>query len=716
MSNDSSPQNNQPGTLPAINWKSLLGHTDVLLAVGTVMIIAMMLIPLPKTILDVLLTLNIALAVTILLVTLYTDEPLQYSTFPTILLFATLFRLGLNVSSTRLILLNADAGEVIQSFGSFVIGGNYVVGLLIFIILVIINFIVITNGAGRVSEVAARFTLDAMPGKQISIDADLNAGIITEQEAKDRRYQIQKEADFYGTMDGASKFVKGDAIAGIIITIINIVGGLIIGVMQQNMAVGDAAATYTVLTVGDGLVSQLPALVISSATGILVTRVSATDQTLGDEIGSQMFNNAKIMGTVAGLMGLLAVVPGMPKIPFILIAMIAGFTSYQLVKKEKAVEETKLLEAQQEKLQTKKKKASSENVMDLMQLEPIELEIGYRLVPLIESDSGGDLLDRIAQIRRQVALDLGFVLPSVRVRDNLQLPPNQYNIKLRGVIIESGEVMADMFLAMSTDPDAVDEIQGIETREPAFGLPALWVGEDQKEEAEVSGYTVVSASAVVSTHITEVIKRNASDIFSRADVQSLLDNVKKTQEPLVSDLVPDEISEAELHVILQNLLIEKVSIRDMVSILEAIGYHVRISKDPDYLTEQCRMALSRNICKQHQNPETGDLPIVTLDPVVEEQIAQGLSQDGKTLSLSPSFTQTLFNELNLEIERIISGYGVQPVLLCNARLRLPLRRLTDRVLPQVAILSYNEIGPTVKATALGSIKLDSSQSSVIEPQ
>lgn len=714
MSNETSPQNS-PGTLPVMNWKALLAHTDVLLAVGTVMIIAMMLIPLPKTVLDILLTLNIALGVTILLVTLYTDEPLQYSTFPTILLFATLFRLGLNVSSTRLILLNADAGEVIQSFGSFVIGGNYVVGLLIFIILVIINFIVITNGAGRVSEVAARFTLDAMPGKQISIDADLNAGIITEQEAKQRRQQIQKEADFYGTMDGASKFVKGDAIAGIIITIINIVGGLIIGVMQQKMAVGDAAATYTVLTVGDGLVSQLPALVISSATGILVTRVSATDKTLGDEIGSQMFNNAKILGTVAGLMGLLAIVPGMPKIPFILIAMMAGFTSYQLVKKDKVAEEERLKEAQQEKIQSKmKKKASSDNVMDLMQLEPIELEIGYRLVPLIESESGGDLLDRIAQIRRQVALDLGFVLPSVRVRDNLQLPPNQYNIKLRGVIIESGEVMADMHLAMSTDPDSVDEIQGIETKEPAFGLPALWIGDDQREEAEVSGYTVVSASAVVSTHLTEVIKRNAADIFSRADVQSLLNNVKKTQEPLVSDIVPDEITEAELHVVLQNLLIEKVSIRDMVSILEAIGYHVRISKDPDYLTEQCRMALSRNICKQHINPETGDLPILTLDPMVEEQIAQGLSQDGKTLSLSPAFTQNLFNQLNLEIERIISGYGVQPVLLCNARLRMPLRRLTERVLPQVAILSYNEIGPTVKATALGSVKLNSGNAPVME--
>lgn len=701
--------------LPQMSWRELMKHTDILLAVATVFIISMMLIPLPTYMLDGLLTINIALGVTILLVTLYTQEPLQYSTFPTVLLLSTLFRLGLNVSSTRLILLQADAGDVIHAFGNFVVGGNYVVGLLIFIILTIINFIVITNGAGRVSEVAARFTLDAMPGKQLSIDADLNAGLISEQDAKNRRQQIQKEADFYGTMDGASKFVKGDAIAGIIITVINIVGGLIIGVMQQNMPVGEAAATYTVLTVGDGLVSQLPALIISSATGILVTRVSTTDNMLGEDIGLQMFGNPKILGIVGGLMITLGFVPGMPNIPFLLIGALAGYSSWTLWKQAKVAEETQAQEAAQAKSQ-KKKKPTTENVLDLLQVEPLELEIGYRLVPLIEPEAGGDLLDRIGQIRRQVALDLGFVLPSIRVRDNLQLAPNKYNIKLRGVTIDSGEVMAEMWLAMNTDPDIEEEIQGIATKEPTFGLPAIWIGEDQKEEAEVLGYTVVSASAVVSTHLTEVIKRHAADILSRADVQNLLNNVKKDNDGLVSDIVPDEITEAEIHVILQQLLSESVSIRDMVSILEAIGYHVRVGKDPDYLTEQCRMALSRQICKQHTIPETGELPVLTLDPSLEEQMAQALSQDGKMLSLGPALTQNLFNALNQEIENIISGHGIQPVILCNSRLRLPFKRLIERVLPQIAVLSYNEIGPTVKASALASIKVDMIQSNPLESQ
>ncbi len=692
--------------IKALNWRDLLRHNDLLLAIGMVMVIGMLIIPMPSQLLDGLLTLNIALAVTILMVTLYTQEALQYSTFPTILLISTLFRLGLNVSSTRLILLNGTAGEVIQSFGNFVIGGNYVVGLLIFIILVIINFIVITSGAGRVSEVAARFTLDAMPGKQLSIDADLNAGLISEQDAKLRRTQIQQEADFYGTMDGASKFVKGDAIAGIIITLINIVGGLVIGVMQQGMSIAEAAATFTTLTVGDGLVSQMPALIISAATGILVTRIATTDNSLGDDISIQMFANPKILGIVAVLMGVFGLIPGMPTIPFLFIASVAGFASFTLLKDEEKAEEVRVMDAAKEKAQQKKQKASSvDNVMDLLKVEALELEIGYRLVPLIEADSGGDLLERIGQIRRQMALELGFVLPSVRVRDNLQLPPNQYNIKLRGITIAQGDVMADMWLAMSTDPDVDEEIQGIETKEPAFGLPALWIGTDQKEEAEVSGYTVVSASAVVSTHLSEVIKGHAYEILTRSEVSDLLDNVKKVNEPLVSDLIPDPITEAELHLVLQNLLKERVSIRDMVSVLEALGYHHRVSKDIDYLTEQARMALSRSICKQHANPETGQLHVVTLDPHVEELMAQGLTQDGQSLALGPVFTQNLFDALNQEIEQSISQSGVQPVVLCNAQLRAPLRRLVERVLPQIAILSYSEIGPTVKVMTVGVVRV-----------
>lgn len=694
--------------LPKLGWKDLLKHNDVLLAVGIVFVVTMMLIPLPPILLDIFLTLNIALSVTILLVTLYTQEPLQYSTFPTVLLFATLFRLGLNVSTTRLILLTGEAGQVVHAFGNFVIGGNYVVGMLIFVILIIINFIVITNGAGRVSEVAARFTLDAMPGKQLSIDADLNAGMIDEKQAKQRRQNIQREADFYGTMDGASKFVKGDAIAAIIITVINIVGGLIIGVMQMGMPLEQAAATFTTLSVGDGLVSQLPALIISAATGILVTRVNDSELSLGDEIGGQMFQNPKVMGVLGGLMLLMGTIPGLPNLPFLAVGALAAGGSFLLVKNKRTEAEMKLLEESKAKT-VQKKKTTTENVLDLLQVETMELEIGYRLVPLIEAEAGGDLLERIAQIRKQVALELGFVLPSVRVRDNLQLPPNQYNIKLRGVTIEQGEVMADLWLAMSTDPDITEPIDGIDTKEPAFGLPALWIEADEKEQAEMAGYTVVSASAVVSTHLTEVIKKNSADILGRGDVQNLLTNVKKVNESLVSDLVPDTLAEAEIQIILQNLLREKVSVRDMVTILEALSYHCRVNKEPDYLTEQVRMALSRSICKQHQNPETGELPVVTLDPVVEEQMAQGLTQDGQTLAMGPVFTQRLFAALNQEVERVIGAHGVQPVILCNARLRLPFRRMIERMLPQIAVLSYNEIGPSVKATAVGSVRVDLAQ-------
>lgn len=694
--------------LPKMKWKDLLKHNDVLLAIGIVFVVTMMVIPLSPLILDIFLTLNIALSVTILLVTLYTQEPLQYSTFPTVLLFATLFRLGLNVSTTRLILLHGEAGQVVHAFGNFVIGGNYVVGMLIFVILIIINFIVITNGAGRVSEVAARFTLDAMPGKQLSIDADLNAGMIDEKEAKRRRQNIQREADFYGTMDGASKFVKGDAIAAIIITVINIVGGLIIGVMQMGMPLEQAAATFTTLSVGDGLVSQLPALIISAATGILVTRVNDSEMSLGDEIGGQMFQNPKVVAIMGGLMLMMGMIPGLPNLPFLTVGAIAVGGSFLLVKNKREQAEMKILEDNKAKT-VQKKKTTTENVLDLLQVETMELEIGYRLVPLIEAESGGDLLERIAQIRKQVALELGFVLPSVRVRDNLQLPPNQYNIKLRGVTIEQGEVMADLWLAMSTDPDITEPIDGIETKEPAFGLPALWIEADEKEQAEMAGYTVVSASAVVSTHLTEMIKKNSADILGRSDVQNLLTNVKKVNESLVSDLVPDTLTEAEVQIILQNLLREKVSIRDMVTILEALSYHCRVNKDPDYLTEQVRMALSRSICKQHQNPDTGELPVVTLDPVVEEQMAQGLTQDGQTMALGPVFTQKLFAALNAEVERVIGAHGVQPVILCNARLRLPFRRMIERMLPQIAVLSYNEIGPSVRATAVGSVRVDMAQ-------
>lgn len=718
MSNDAEQLNAAPAAAgnkavaaaSGISWSHLLKHNDVLLAVGMVMIVVMMLIPLPGMVLDILLTINIALAVTTLLVTLYTQEALEYSTFPTILLVATLFRLGLNVSSTRLILSEGQAGSVITSFGNFVIGGNYVVGLLIFIILVIINFIVITNGAGRVSEVAARFTLDAMPGKQLSIDADLNAGTINDQEAKRRRSQIQREADFYGTMDGASKFVKGDAIAGIIVTVINIIGGLIIGVIQMKMPIMEAASTFTTLTVGDGLVSQLPALLISSATGILVTRVAAEDSntSLGDDIGSQMFNNPKVLAIVSGLMFVLALMPGLPTIPFFLIALMAGGGCFFVYSGNK-LEEAKAKAEERELQLAEKTEAKKDNVLDLLQVEPLELEMGYRLVPLIEAESGGDLLERIGQIRRQMATEMGFVLPSIRVRDNLQLAPTAYQINLRGTTIDTGEVMPDMWLAMVTDPDLSDSLDNaIPTKEPAFGMDAYWIHAEQKEHAESNGYTVVSASAVISTHLTEVLKRNASEIISQGDLQELLERLKETNESLVSDLIPDELSLAEVHMIVQNLLNESVSIRDMETILECISYHVRVQKDLNYLTEQCRIALSRQICKQHQHPENGTLPVITLSPELEEKMAQGLMDDG-SLIISPNMTQQLIQSISQQVEQVISKIGFQPALLCSGQLRLGLRRLIERPLGQIAVMSYNEIGPSTKVNSLATIRIETAK-------
>jgi flagellar biosynthesis protein FlhA len=690
---------------------NILKNRDIILPVGVVLIVAMMLIPLPPPLLDVLLTINIAFAVTIMLVAIYTKEPLQYSTFPTILLVATLFRLGLNVSSTRLILLQANAGQVIDAFGSFVVGGNYVVGVLIFIILVIINFIVITNGATRVSEVAARFTLDAMPGKQLSIDADLNSGLIDEASAKKRRQEIEREADFYGTMDGATKFVKGDAIAGIIITIINIVGGLIVGVWQQGMSPPDAASTYTLLTVGDGLVSQLPALIISSATGIIVTRAHSDANSLSEDMGGQLFDNPRVLTLVAALMIFLSIVPGLPFLPFVIIGAIAGSAAYYKYKFIKEQEESAIQAASIDQTKTKKSlKKGPENVMDLLSIETLELEIGYRLVALLDTDKSGDLLDRITQIRRQTAMEMGIILPSVRVRDNLQLGPNSYQIKLKGLPIEGGEVLPGKWLAM--DAGTVVEpspIKGIKTVEPAFGLPALWIDTSSKEQAEALGYTVVSPSAVVATHLTEVIKKHAGELISRSDVQSLLDNVKKKSEALVEDLVSEDLSVGEIQLVLQNLLRERISIRDLGTILETLSNHCKISKNPDYLTEQCRMALARNICKQNLSPD-GDLVALTLSPEVEQTILEGLSDDGQSLNIDPVFLQNVLTSLGQEVENCLTTLGIQPIVLCSGVIRLPFRRLIERTLPQLTVMSYNEVTPQTNAKSVGVVKASTDSS------
>ncbi len=688
--------------------KDLLQNNDIVLAIGLVTIVLMMVIPIPAQLLDLLLTLNISLSVLILLVCLYTKEPLEYSSFPTILLIATLFRLGLNVTSTRLILLEANAGSVIESFGQFVIGGNYVVGAVIFVILVIINFMVITGGAGRVAEVSARFTLDAMPGKQLSIDADLNSGLIDETEAKKRRKALLREADFYGTMDGASKFVKGDATAGIIITIINIIGGLIIGIIQLKMQPMTALSTYTILTVGDGLVSQIPALVISTATGLIISRASGSDNSLAEDIKAEMFQNPKVLGIISGLLFFMGIVPGMPTIPFLTISLFAGGFSYKKYK-DKLISEQKTqaaeLEAKKaEKLGKKKKKATRESVLELLSVETLEIEIGYRLVSLLDVEKGGDLLDRISQIRRQTALDLGIVLPSIRVRDNLQLPPNTYQIKLKGITIETGEVYPDRSLAMNSmggedDPNIV----GISAIEPAFHLSAIWIQEKDKEYAESVGYTVVSPSAVISTHLTEIIKKNASEIITRSDVSQLIDNLKKeVNETYVNDLMK-EITTADVQCVLQNLLKERVSIRDLKTILETMSLQYKTNKNYNFLTEQCRQSLARTICKQNLS-DTGELLVITMTQEVEQEIAKGINPDGESLTLNPDFVKRLMDSLNSEFERAIQQTGNQPVILCSSPIRLIFRRLIERTYPQITIMSYNEVTNNIKAKSVGIIR------------
>ncbi len=694
-----------------MNFQSILKlfkQSDIIMAIGLVIVVCMMVLPLPPHVLDFLLIINISLSVLIMLICLFIKEPLDYSSFPVVLLIATIFRLSLNVSATRLILLHAHAGDVITSFGQFVVGGNYVVGFIIFAVLVLINFMVITGGAGRVAEVSARFTLDSLPGKQLSIDADLNSGLINEEQAKLRRRKLEREADFYGTMDGASKFVKGDATAAIVITVINIIGGLIIGVWQLKMNVMTALSTYTILTVGDGLVAQIPALLISFATGLIISRASGTDTSLSDDIQKEMFSNPTVLSIVAGLLAFVGLVPGMPTVPFLLVGITMGGVAFfkNREKKQKVIEaeQLQMSKSNEEKMAKRKKKASRESVMELLNVEAIEVEIGYRLVPLLDPEKGGDLLERISQIRRQTAIDLGIVLPSIRVRDNLQLSPDSYQVKLKGVPIETGEVYTDRFLAMNATAEAEEvEFEGVSAIEPAFGLPALWIKEEDKDTAEMAGFTVVPPSAVISTHLTEIIKKNASDILSRADIQQLVDNLKKDVSDEYVNEIMKETSVGEVQQIIKNLLQERVSVRDLKTILEIISLQSKNNRNTDFLTEQVRQALSRSICKQNLS-DSGELLVITLAPEVENIIAQGVSADGVSLVLEPEFTRRMLDSLNLELEKAISTYGSQPVILCSSPIRLPFRRLIERTYPQIAIMSYNEISNNTKAKSVGVVR------------
>jgi flagellar biosynthesis protein FlhA len=680
-------------------------QSDIFIGVGVVAILVVMLVPLPAALLDLLITLNLSISLLVLLISMYIQNPLEFSVFPTFLLMITLFRLSITVASTRLILLHGNegttaAGQVIAAFGHFVVGGNYVVGAVVFLILVVIQFVVITKGAGRIAEVAARFTLDAMPGKQMAIDADLNAGLINEAQARARRQEIAREADFYGAMDGASKFVRGDAIAGVIITLVNILGGFAIGVLQLNLPLTDAAKTYTVLTIGDGLVTQIPALIVSTASGIVVTR-AATATELGQAFTGQMLKHSRALAIAAGVLLALGLVPGLPKLPFFILAAVTGSIAYSDLKSQGAAAAAK---AAEEGAQAAAPPAP-EKVERLLALDPLELEVGYGLIPLVDAAQGGDLLERIRLLRRQFATDLGFVVPPIRIRDNLQLKPSQYAVKIRGLEVATGEVMLGHYLAMNPGT-AQGALEGVETREPTFGLPAHWIPARAKEQAQLQGYTVVDPSAVIATHLTEVIRMQARELLSRQDVQALLDHLKQSQPAVVDGLIPGLLPLGAVHKVLQNLLGEGVSIRDLGTILETLADHAPATRDPNLLTEHARQALAKNICR-HLVGSDGLLKVLSLAPGLEGILADGLTEGegGLTyLGLEPRVAQRAIEAIAAAIERA-QPLETAPVLLCAATLRPHLKRLTERYLPHLAVLSYNEIAPRVTIRSVGMVEL-----------
>ena len=677
-------------------------YSDVLIAVAIIIIVVMMIIPLPTLLLDLLICLNITIALLVIMSVIYNKEALDLSIFPSLLLITTLFRLALNISSTRLILLDGFAGEVITAFGNFVVGGNPVVGFIMFIILVGINFIVITKGSERVAEVSARFTLDAMPGKQMAIDADLNQGAITDAQAKERRVKIQREADFFGAMDGASKFVKGDAIAAIVIMMINITGGFVIGMLQRNLSAVQALQQYTLLTVGEGLVSQIPALLISTATGLIVTRAGA-EGNLGADMVSQLFRNDRIFFILSGVLAFFAIVPGLPGVPFFALAALCFFIGRALKASTQAVVAQEEAKPEAKAKAQKKKATSPENIVSLLQVDPMELEIGYSLIPLVDTGQGGDLLDRIVMIRRQCALELGLVVPTIRIRDNIQIKPNAYIIKLKGVEIAKGELMLDHYLAMNSGT-VFEEVPGIETTEPAFGLPALWIPDSEREQAELNGYTVVDAVSVLATHLTEVIKSHASEILGRQEAQNLVDNLKKTNETLVKEVVPDLLTVGEVQKVLQNLLAERISIRDMETIFEVLSDYARATKDTEILTEYVRHAMARQITQA--NVQNGQLPCVTLDPALENRIAGGVQRTdhGSYVSLDPDSMKRLVTSLDTELQKL-TNMGYQPIVLTSPAVRLYFRKLVERSVPGIIVLSQAEIEQSVEIQILGVVKI-----------
>jgi flagellar biosynthesis protein FlhA len=686
----------------ALKIQPLKNNSDIYVAVAIIGVLALMIIPLPPLALDLFLAANITIALAILMVSLYTTQPLDFSVFPSIVLITTLYRLSLNVASTRLILLHGNegadaAGSVIMSFGQFVVGGNYVVGAVMFLILVVINFMVITKGAGRVAEVSARFTLDAMPGKQMAIDADLSSGLINDKEAKERRKRISREADFYGAMDGASKFVSGDAIAGIIIILINIFGGLIIGVWQKGMPLLNALQNYTLLTVGEGLVAQIPAIIISTAAGIIVTR-TADEQNFGHELSGQIFNYPKAMYVVAGILFLFGSIPGLPHFAFYLLAGIAWLIARTGVQRSRIVAEEEALAL------TSTTEEGPEPITSVRPLEMLELEVGYALVPLVDAAQEGELLERIRAIRKQCAQKVGFVVPPIHIHDNLQLKPNEYNLLIRGAKIGGGE-LAGQYLAMDGGA-VIERIPGTTTTEPVFGLPAVWIKAADRERAQIAGYTVVDNTTIMATHISEIIRRHAHELVGRQELQQLLDNLAATAPKVVEDLIPNIMNLGTVLRVIKNLLKEGVSIRDLRGILETLADYGSLTKDPEMLTEFVRQALGRTIIDQYKGADE-ILNVMTLDREVEEALAESvqLSDQGSYLAMEPAAAQRLLNNIRMVAERF-DQVGATPVILASPNIRRHVKRLTERFIPNLAVLSHNEIPPNIKIQSIGMVTGD----------
>jgi flagellar biosynthesis protein FlhA len=673
---------------------------DLSVLASVILIVAMLIIPFPSWLLSLLIIVNISLALLVLLTSMNMNEPLQFSIFPSLLLLLTLFRLGLNVSTTRSILSKGEAGDVVETFGTFVVGGNILVGLVVFIILIVIQFIVITKGSERVSEVAARFTLDAMPGKQMSIDADLNAGMISEHDARNRREKVGREADFYGAMDGASKFVKGDAIAGIVIVMINLIFGIIIGMTQQGLPIAEAATRYSLLTVGDGIVSQIPALLISTATGIVVTR-AASEGNLGQDIMNQLLAYPAMLYVAAFTIFMLGVATPINDILTIPVAALLGIGAFMLSRSPKETE-SDLMEMEEEVEQDEMK--SPESVVNLLNVDPIEFEFGYGLIPLADTNQGGDLLDRIVMIRRQLAIELGLVIPVVRIRDNIQLQPNEYRLKIKGNEMARGELLLDHYLAMSPGVED-DSIEGIDTIEPSFGLPAKWISEEMKEQAEIFGYTVVDPPSVVSTHITEMIKTNAHELLGRQETKQLIDHLQESYPILVEEVTPNPLTVGEVQKVLAKLLKENVSIRNLPIIFETLADYAKMSSDTELLAEYVRQSLARQITSQYVQGDTS-LKVVTMSGKVEKLIADAIQQTehGNYLSMDPNDSQGILEAVASQVEQL-SLMEESPIILCSPAVRMYVRQLTERYFPQVPIISYNELEANVEVQSLGVVNV-----------